>query len=112
MSIGNRLKERIDTLGIKQNELANNLLISVSTLNGYFTDYREPDIETIKRLAEALATTVGYLTEETDDPNPLHNENETIAIAFYNENLKLLTPDDICKVAEYARFIKSQKEND
>jgi len=68
MSIGKRLKNRLDSLGLKQNELAKKLNISPTTLNGYFTDYREPDINTLKRLANALETTFEYLIGETNSP--------------------------------------------
>ena len=60
-TIGSRLKLKIRQLGINQKELAEKLNISLSTLNGYFRDYREPDIKTIIRLAKELGTSVEYL---------------------------------------------------
>jgi transcriptional regulator with XRE-family HTH domain len=79
MSIGSRLKRRADDLNLRQNELAKRLGISPTTLNGYFNDYREPDIDMLKRLASSLDTTVEYLIEETDDPNPPAEKEPTIS---------------------------------
>jgi len=59
--IGKRLKSRLEHLDMKQSELASKLNISISTLNGYFTEYREPDLKTIIRLADELDTSVEYL---------------------------------------------------
>lgn len=62
MTIGERLKSRLEDLEIRQNELAKRLNISPTTLNGYFTNYREPDINTLIRLADELETSVEFLT--------------------------------------------------
>lgn len=61
MTLGKRLKAKLEETGLKQTELAKRLNISPTTLNGYFTDYREPDLNTLKRLADELNTTVDYL---------------------------------------------------
>ena len=64
--IGQRMKSRLEHLGMNQKELARKLGITQSTLNGYFTGYREPDIRTIERLSEALEVSVEYLITGRD----------------------------------------------
>lgn len=70
MSLAERLKARLAELGMNQKELAKNLNISYTTLNGYFTGYREPDFHTLMLLANNLDCTVAYLLGEIDIPKP------------------------------------------
>ena len=76
MSIGVRLQNRAHDLGMKQNEIAKALGIPPTTLSGYFKDYREPDVDTLIRLAKALDTTVEYLIGERSTPMPVAIEQK------------------------------------
>lgn len=61
MSIGTRLRKLLEENKMTQTGLAKKLGISTSTLNGYITDYREPDIQMLSQLAKLLNTTTDYL---------------------------------------------------
>lgn len=71
MSIGSQIEELLYDKNISQKRLAEDLKISPSTLNGYIRDYREPDAETLKILANYFDVTIDYLLEY----NASDNEN-------------------------------------
>ena len=71
MGIGDRILNKIDELDITQKAFAEQLNISYSTLNGYVKTNREPDFETLKRIADALDVTCDYLL----DFNPKNPQN-------------------------------------
>lgn len=52
-----------------QTDLANELSTSVSVISRYERDEMTPSVDTAKRLAELLGTTVGYLLGENDEAN-------------------------------------------
>ncbi|MGI6776810.1 MAG: helix-turn-helix domain-containing protein [Acetivibrionales bacterium] len=71
------LRERLNTLiektGLQQKEIANLLNIKVSTFNGYVNGIREPNIETLIRIARFFNVTVDYIVGNDDTNNT--NEN-------------------------------------
>lgn len=56
---------------MSQTDLAKKLDTSVSVISRYERDEMTPSIETAKKLANFLNTTVGYLLGETEDDNLL-----------------------------------------
>jgi len=60
---------------LSQTELANMLNTSVSVISRYERDEMTPSIETAKKLAALLGTTVGYLLGETENDNLLKDPN-------------------------------------
>ncbi len=61
MTFGTRLKNLINEKSITQKQLANDLNIALSTLNGYLQDYREPDFATLIILANYFSVSTDYL---------------------------------------------------
>ena len=70
MSISRNLKKRANELDIKQVDLCKSMKIPKTTMNGYFSGTREPDINTLRRLAKALDTTVEHLIRDDNNPTP------------------------------------------
>lgn len=68
--IGSRIKKLIKEAGVTQKDLAENLGIPLSTLSGYITGYREPDIGTIQRISAHLGMSVDSLLENSSNPRP------------------------------------------
>ncbi|MFQ9697808.1 MAG: helix-turn-helix domain-containing protein, partial [Zhenhengia sp.] len=68
--LGDKIKEILNNKGIRQKDLAEKLSISPSTLNGYITGYRTPDIHTLNKIANAL----GYPTSHFIDADE-HSTN-------------------------------------
>ncbi len=60
---------------LSQTELANKLNTSVSVISRYERDEMIPSIETAKKLATLLGSTVGYLLGETENDNLLKDPN-------------------------------------
>lgn len=56
-----RLKEARRYQKLTQQELANIVGVAKSTIGGYEAGYRNPDPQTLRKLASALDTTVDYL---------------------------------------------------
>lgn len=67
--LGYRLKLARQHKNMTQMEVAKKLGISNGTLSGYERNYRDPDTETLAKLAELYGVSVDWLTGRTDHPN-------------------------------------------
>ncbi|WP_341836407.1 helix-turn-helix transcriptional regulator [Chitinophaga pollutisoli] len=70
-SFGKKLRECWDAKGLSQSELAKLLNTNHSIIGKYERDEVKPTIDVVKRLAEELETTVGFLLGETKQVNVL-----------------------------------------
>ncbi|KYH31535.1 MAG: helix-turn-helix domain-containing protein [Moorella sp. (in: firmicutes)] len=61
MSIGKRIKELREKIGLTQEELAERVQISRSALANYESGYREPKGDILVRFAKALNTSTDFL---------------------------------------------------
>ena len=61
MGIAKKLSNLISEKDITQKQLANELKVSPSTINGYLTKGREPDIEMLLKLSRYFDVTTDYL---------------------------------------------------
>jgi len=64
-----RLRKARQAQGWTQSQLAAKLNVSDATISRYEKGVRYPDIETLKRLAFVLETSVDYLVGEKPDPD-------------------------------------------
>lgn len=80
MSLGKRLKYEREKKNWSQVFVANKLGITNTVLSNYERDYRDPDTETLRRLAELYQVSTDYLLtgKETNKP-----PREDISDAFY-----------------------------
>lgn len=85
-TIGERLRYLITERGMEQKQFAEIFGLKVSTLNGYVTNYRAPDIDMQKKFADFFGVTVDYLIGRTDER--IAGENR-----FRGTNIKLLMGD-------------------
>jgi len=67
ISFGKKIAALRKGKNLSQTDLAKQLNTSVSVISRYERDEMNPSIDTAKRLAELLNTTVGYLLGETED---------------------------------------------
>ena len=66
---GARIKERRDALGMKQDELASQIGFSTKrNISNYEKGIRDPDYETLSKIADALSCTTDYLLGREDAP--------------------------------------------
>ncbi|WP_391559642.1 helix-turn-helix domain-containing protein [Robertmurraya sp.] len=72
--LANRLVEQRKNKKLTQEELAKNIGITRSALSQYEIGRRQPDYDTLQKLADYFEVTVDYLLGRTDDPTPLKNK--------------------------------------
>ena len=96
MDIGFQLNDLLKQKGLTQKQLAKDLNISATTLNGYMKSRRRPDANTVIRLASYFHTTIDYLYGVTSIQEPLSvpcNAEELHLVNMYrkmSEDKKLL----------------------
>lgn len=88
--IGNRMRSLREQKKITQAELGAKIGVSGATVNRYEQGKREPDIDTLEKIADFFDVTLDYLTGRTDIPGyPTHLKDlppmERLA-AFVKEN--------------------------
>ncbi len=66
MTLGERLEELLEERELTQRQIAKDLHIVPSTLNGYIKGHRQPDHETIIRMAEYFEVSTDYLLGVTN----------------------------------------------
>lgn len=85
----NRIKELRTENETKQKDLAKALNLTQQTISLYESNSREPDIKTIKLIANYFNVSIDYLLKETNVRNR-YDEKETNIINKHNEKEKLL----------------------
>lgn len=74
MALQNRLKEARKRMGLSQLEVAKKVGISNAALSNYEIGYREPDLETLKRLAIFYGISIDDLAEmKAADISPIYD---------------------------------------
>jgi transcriptional regulator with XRE-family HTH domain len=68
LKYGDRIALLREKRGLTQEELSNKIGISRAALSHYETNRREPDYETINKIANFFNVTVDYLLGRTDQP--------------------------------------------
>lgn len=101
-----RIKEFREAQGIKQKELAAMIGIAPNTLSQYENGKREPDIETVKRMAATLNVTVDCLLGQQEKPAPSGDELDRELIEIWN------TADETERndLLEMARMLKNRRK--
>lgn len=64
-----RLQERRDALRLSQEELASKAKMQATAISHFETGGRKPSFDNLRRLADALETTVDYLMGRTSTPD-------------------------------------------
>lgn len=82
---GDRLKELRENKQLKQSDLANDLGIGRTTLSHYELNNREPDFNTLEKIANYFDVSIDYLLGRTD----LKSFNSQIMIDDINHLVKL-----------------------
>lgn len=87
--IGERLKNLRKKLGYTQDDLAEKLSISRSSLSLYEIDKRDPDSETFNKIADFFHVSLDYLNGRTDDLIPARDVNQDLVDEHsYEKELK------------------------
>lgn len=93
MTKGMRIKQLRESLGISQTDLAKNVGVSKQTLYKYENDIiTNIPSDVIERISDKLGCSPAYIMGWSDD-------------------LSGLTPEQLKRVRDYIRFIKSEEEH-
>ena len=83
MSIGTRIKERREALGITQVQLAEKLGVSKGAIGNYETDANSPKASILYKVFEVLECDANYLfQDEIREKLPLSEEAMNVAVAY------------------------------
>ncbi|GIO10565.1 hypothetical protein J19TS2_01200 [Cohnella xylanilytica] len=69
MNIGSRISQLREKRGWTQEELSSSLGISRAALSHYEKNRREPDSETLTKVADLFNVSIDYLVGRTDNPH-------------------------------------------
>lgn len=106
-----RLKDLREEKGVSQQQLANILGISQGSVGNWESGIREPNFETIKKIADYFAVSTDYLLGRTDEPNQSTDQQlEGIEFALFGE-IKELTEDEKQDILNFVKFTKSQRKD-
>lgn len=114
----NRLAELRKSRKWSMQYIADQLEIAKSTYAGYESGYREPSLDTTKKIAELFKTSVDYLLEKTDDQHfpPLQvKENSSVELTDQTQlaNIQLAIDEKILSPEElyhFIAFIRAKRE--
>jgi transcriptional regulator with XRE-family HTH domain len=104
-----RLKQLREENKLSQLDLANKLNMSQQAISAYEKGSREPDIDTIKKIAEYFNVSTDYLLCKSDIRNP----EELKKVPFANAgglNTDGLDDEDLLELQKQIDYIKKLKE--
>jgi len=102
-SLGKRLKIQREKRGWSQLLVAEKLDIANTVLSNYERDYRDPDTETLSRLADLYEVSVDYLLGRTNNPS-LVAKDLPIEID--------LSPESVEELRKFAELLKIKDMSD
>lgn len=94
------LKIARERKGISQKEMAEQIGVAKSTYSLYESGNREPNVQTIKKIADVLNVTADELLGLEDEP-------QTIAAHFDGSEY---TEDELEEIKQFAAFVKNRKK--
>ena len=102
--MGDRFNENLrlarERKGISQKDIAENIGVAKSTYSLYESGNREPNVQTIKRIADFLNVSADELLGIDDEP-------QTIAAHFDGDEY---TEDELEEIRNFAAFVKSKRK--
>jgi len=111
--LSQRLREAREKAGLKQIEASKLLGISNGTLSGYEREYRDPDTDTLHKMADLYGVSVDWLlgksmspsTKDTSRPEPM-SEQDTLMF----RNWQRMTEDEKQEALNVIQYILYRKK--
>lgn len=104
-TLGERIKEIRESLGLTQEDLAKRLKIKTgSTIAQYEANRSKPSLEILTKIADICGTTTDYLLGRTD-------ENKSNEIKFIARAYEELPEEKRQKVLRYLKFFIEEERN-
>lgn len=113
MSLGSRLKKEREKRNWSQVYVAKKIGITNAVLSNYERDYRDPDTETLKKLALLYGVKTDYLLGLTDDPAPSEKEEYPTVIKDpelerWHKELPKSNEEDLRKLRQMWKIMKGE----
>lgn len=110
MTLGERLKKSRERKNLTQQDAADFMGISNGTLSGYERNYRDPDTETLLKMARLYNVSPDFLLSgEEMEPVQLELKQNGPALDYENEYHRLL--DEHRKLKEQNKLLKQIIKN-
>ncbi|WFD09774.1 helix-turn-helix domain-containing protein [Tepidibacter hydrothermalis] len=106
MAFAERMKQLRKEKGLTQEELAVIISKNRSTIAGYETERKEPDHDTLKKIADYFEVSIDYLLGQSDIKTTTNIETK----AYHNLDVGGLSEEAIKQIEDYIEFVK-QKYN-
>ena len=97
-----RIKQLRQEKGLKQEELAKEFGIAQQTISNYEKGIREPDISTLKKMADFFDVSLDFLLGKTDIKTPI----ETLALSRSDGYENDLPDEAIREIEPFKEFIR------
>lgn len=115
MSLGSRLKKEREKRNWSQVYVAKKIGITNAVLSNYERDYRDPDTETLKKLALLYGVKTDYLLGLTDDPTTSEKEEYPTVIKDpelerWHRELPKSDEEDLRKLRQMWKIMKGEVE--
>lgn len=110
-----RLRNLIDEMDIKQNELAEKAGITEATISNYINAKQLPKLGVVEKIADVLGVSVDYLLGKTDIRNVGQQIDEVLneaMIGMSKTEYEKLTDTQKKQIRDFAIFVKNQVEGD
>lgn len=108
---GRKLKNLREKKGLLQKELGDKLNISASTIGMYEQDRRDPDFETLKKIANFFNVTTDYLLDNTNNTDMDEELKEKEALKKLLQKTGFMAGDEDLTDEELERLIKFVNAN-
>lgn len=109
-----RLKLLREKAGYSQYSFADAFGVSQSAVGNWEAGKREPNYETTERLADFFDVTIDYLLGRSTEPYPaqllIPDILKEVKVAFHKGG-EGFTQEEIDNIADYALFVRKQKED-
>lgn len=108
---GRKLKNLREKKGLLQKELGDKLNISASTIGMYEQDRRDPDFETLKKIANFFNVTTDYLLDNTNNTDMDEELKEKEALKKLLQKTGFMAGDEDLTDEELERLIEFVNTN-
>lgn len=108
-----RIRELRKEKNITMKQLGEVIGVAESTISLYENGKRQPDNDTLQKLADYFCTTTDYLLGRTDEPttNSLDKQLEGVDFALWGE-VHDLTDEEKQDIINFVKFTKSKRKSE
>lgn len=105
--MGNKFNENLkvarENKGMSQKDVAEKIGVAKSTYSLYESGNREPNVQTIKKIADILSTSADKLLGLEEEP-----QIDTLAAHFEGQKF---TEDELEEILNFVEFVKNKRES-